>query len=168
MLTKQEREEIAKRFKSCTKVDFSDIYRGLFGIPTPKETTIGEDDKATLNRILDLCDTSDMMELPLDKDGKVIHIGDTVWCDGDKYQVASIRYDTSGLFGVEVYIRSAVEMFRAFWRSPKTVTHIEPISDHERIAQEIEEIADANKGTVTEEDLRLVAEEIRELGECNE
>ena len=108
------------------------------------------------------------MELPLDKEGKVFHIGDTVWCDGDKYQVASIRYDTSGLFGVEVYIRSAVEMFRAFWRSPKTVTHIEPISDHESIARAIEDIIYHLDDAAASLKLQDIAMEIRELGGSND
>lgn len=171
MLTKQEREEIVKRAKDeldKDEIDYADLYAAITGKYLSIGKPFGYYSRIMLSVILDLCDTSDMMELPRDKNGVPIHIGDTVWCDGDKYQVASIRYDTSGLFDVEVYIRSAAEMFRAFWRSPKTVTHIEPISDHERIAQEIEDIANANKGTATEEDLRLVAEEIRELGESNE
>ena len=109
-----------------------------------------------------------LIKLPRDKDGEVIHIGDTVWFDGEAYQVLSIRYDGSGLYGVEIYIRSAADMFRAFWRKPSEITHAKPISEYERIAQEIEDIADANKGSVTEEDLRLVAEEIRELGDDND
>lgn len=163
MLTKEEREEIAKRFKSCTKVDFSDIYRGLFGIPTPKETTIGEDDKATLNRLIELCDTSDMVELPRDKDGKVIHIGDTIWCSGEKETVKAIEIRDS-----EARIHFVVPLGCESWSSPELITRAEPISDHERIAQEIEEIAAGNSGTVIADDLRLVAEEIRELGESNE
>ena len=133
-----------------------------------KENTFNEFINSIGSVLSTVCSDLGLIELPCDKDGEVIHIGDTVWHDGEAYQVSSIRYDGAGLFGVEVYIRSVDDMFRAFWRSPKAVTHAEPISDHERIAQEIEEIADANKGTVTEEDLRLVAEEIRELGDSND
>ena len=163
MLTKQEREEIAKRVKSCTKVDFSDIYRGLFGRSTPKETTIGEDDKATLNRLLDLCDTSNMLELPRDKDGIPIRIGDTVWHNGEKETVKAIEIRDSG-----ARIHFVIPLGCESWSSPELITHAEPISEYERIAQSIEEIADANKGTVTEQDLLLVAEEIRELGESDD
>ena len=168
MLTKQAREKIAERAKICDCLHFSGLYECLLGHSVPADTSNEEDYKVFLARLIDLCNTSDMVELPREKDGEVIHIGDTVWCDGDEYQVASIRYDTSGLFGVEVYIRSATEMFRAFWRKPSEITHAKPISEYERIAREIEDIANANKGTVTEEDLRLVAEEIRELGGSND
>lgn len=167
MLTKQEREEIAETVSSYSGKD-SSFYEWLFGSRAPYGMTYQQYLKAMLDRILDLCDTSNMMELPRDKDGVPIHIGDTVWCDGDKYQVASIRYDTSGLFGVEVYIRSAVEMFRAFWRSPKTVTHTEPISDHESIARAIEDIIHCLNDAAASLKLQDIAMELRKLGDSND
>lgn len=163
MLTKQEREEIAKRFKSCTKVDFSDIYRGLFGIPTPKETTIGEDDKATLNRLIELCDTSDMVELPRDKDGKVIHIGDTVWCSGEKETVKAIEIRDS-----EARIHFVVPLGCESWSSPELITRAEPISDHESIARAIEDIIYHLDDAAASLKLQDIAMEIRELGDDNE
>lgn len=163
MLTKQEREEIAKRFKSCTKVDFSDIYRGLFGIPTPKETTIGEDDKATLNRLIELCDTSDMVELPRDKDGKVIHIGDTVWCSGEKETVKAIEIRDS-----EARIHFVVPLGCESWSSPELITRAEPISDHESIARAIEDIIYHLDDAAASLKLQDIAMEIRELGGSND
>ncbi|MCR5631364.1 MAG: hypothetical protein K6F24_05335 [Atopobiaceae bacterium] len=163
MLTKQEREEIAKRFKSCTKVDFSDIYRGLFGIPTPKETTIGEDDKATLNRLIELCDTSDMVELPRDKDGKVIHIGDTVWCSGEKETVKAIEIRDS-----EARIHFVVPLGCESWSSPELITRAEPISDHESIARAIEDIVYRLNSASASLKLQDIAMEIRELGGSND
>lgn len=174
MLTKKEREEIAERFKNCKEKDlypdYDVFYECLFGRPVPdvSKTLVSEDCAAITARLLDLCGTSNMLELPRDKDGEVIHIGDTVWCDGDKCQVASIRYDTSGLFGVEVYIRSAVEMFRAFWRSPKTVTHTEPISDHESIARAIEDIVYRLNDAAASLKLQDIAMELRKLGDDND
>lgn len=48
------------------------------------------------DRLIELCDTSNMVELPLDKDGEVIHIGDTVYDDdGAKITVYSIRFNES-------------------------------------------------------------------------
>ena len=163
MLTKQEREEIAKRFKSCTKVDFSDIYRGLFGRSTPKETTIGEDDKATLNRLLDLCDTSNMLELPRDKDGIPIHIGDTVWCDGEKETVKAIEIRDS-----EARIHFVVPLGCESWSSPELITRAEPISDHESIARAIEDIIYHLDDAAASLKLQDIAMEIRELGDDNE
>ena len=163
MLTKQEREEIAKRFKSCTKVDFSDIYRGLFGIPTPKETTIGEDDKATLNRLIELCDTSDMVELPRDKDGKVIHIGDTVWCSGEKETVKAIEIRDS-----EARIHFVVPLGCESWSSPELITRAEPISDHESIARAIEDIIYHLDDAAASLKLQDIAMELRKLGDSND
>ena len=163
MLTKQEREEIAERLKTRNSLYLSGMYECLFGKSLPKDTSNDEDNKAILDRLIDLCDTSDMVELPRDKDGKVIHIGDTVWCSGEKETVKAIEIRDS-----EARIHFVVPLGCESWSSPELITHAEPISEYERIAQEIEEIADANKGSVTEEDLRLVAEEIRELGDDND
>ena len=164
MLTKQEREKIAEGAKeSIDSINVWDPYYILTGNHIPKDTSIRGDRKKMASIILDLCDTSDMMELPRDKDGKVIHIGDTVWCDGEKETVKAIEIRDS-----EARIHFVVPLGCESWSSPELITHAEPISEYERIAQEIEEIADANKGSVTEEDLRLVAEEIRELGESDE
>ena len=163
MLTKQEREEIAERAKICDCLHFSGLYECLLGHSVPADTSNKEDYKVFLARLIDLCDTSDMVELPRDKDGKVIHIGDTVWCSGEKETVKAIEIRDS-----EARIHFVVPLGCESWSSPELITHTEPISEYERIAQEIEEIADANKGSVTEEDLRLVAEEIRELGGSND
>lgn len=163
MLTKQAREKIAKRSKICGCLHFSGLYECLLGHSVPADTSNEEDYKVFLARLIDLCDTPDMLELPRDKDGVPIHIGDTVWCSGEKETVKAIEIRDS-----EARIHFVVPLGCESWSSPELITHAEPISEYERIAQEIEEIADANKGSVTEEDLRLVAEEIRELGESDE
>lgn len=92
MLTKQEREEIAERFRNYDKAEYvtlySGMYDGLLGEHVPKETTVKKDRMELASRILELCDTSNMIELPLDKNGEVIHIGDTVYDDeGTKIKV---------------------------------------------------------------------------------
>lgn len=93
MLTKKEREEIAERFRNYDKAEYitlySGMYDGLLGEHVPKETTVKKDRMELASRILELCDTSNMLELPLDKDGEVIRVGDTVYIgDGIKYEVA--------------------------------------------------------------------------------
>lgn len=92
MLTKQEREEIAERFRNYDKAEYvtlySGMYDGLLGEHVPKETTVKKDRMELASRILELCDTSNMLELPVDKDGEVIHIGDTVYDDDNlEYKV---------------------------------------------------------------------------------
>lgn len=92
MLTKEEREEIAERLCECDNAFISRIYECLYGRTVPKDTSLREDDKAIVDRLVDLCDTSNMIELPVDKDGEVIRIGDTVYdSDGDEYKVTGYK-----------------------------------------------------------------------------
>lgn len=96
MLTKEEREEIAKRLNYCNDTDYYSFYRAVTGQNTTTKITLEEDVDELKKIILDLCDTSNMVELPLDKDGEVIHIGDTLFDnDGVEITVFSIRFNGS-------------------------------------------------------------------------
>lgn len=87
MLTKEERTAIAERANECVAVCGS-LYEVLLGHRSACNTTYEEDMKKLLARIVELCDTSNMIELPVDKDGEVIHIGDTLYDDdGTKIKV---------------------------------------------------------------------------------
>ena len=173
MLTKQEREKIAERAKeSIESINVWDPYYILTGNHIPKDTSIRGDRKKMASIILALCDTSDMVELPIDKNGVPIHIGDTVWYEGNDSPVF-VNYIRFSRFtskaSVEIGLGEDPDHdYGVFWCSSNEITHAKPISDYERIAQTIEEIANANHGTVTEQDLLLVAEEIRELGGSND
>lgn len=89
MLTRQERQEIAERAKACKKeeeLNWDQFSYVLLGIQSWRS------DDELLDRIVDLCDTSNMLELPVDKDGEVIRIGDTVYdSDGDEYKVTGYK-----------------------------------------------------------------------------
>ena len=92
MLTKQAREKIAERAKKSIGSDgVCGPYQVLTNDPVPQYTNIATDNIKMCSIILDLCDTSDMMELPRDKDDKVIHIGDMVWFEGAKKTVSAIE-----------------------------------------------------------------------------
>lgn len=97
MLTKQECAEIAERLKDCPEADYYDFYEAVTGAETTIDTLLDEDADKIADVILDLCDTSNMIELPLDKDGKVINIGGKV-CDGfgRHLVVVGINYRNSG------------------------------------------------------------------------
>lgn len=82
MLTKQEREATIERIKSYGGSDLP-FYKLLFGSRAPYAMQYTEYLKALKDRIIDLCDTSNMIELPIDKDGEAIHIGDTLYDDDD-------------------------------------------------------------------------------------
>lgn len=97
MLTKEERKAIAERMsEEFDYTENDEVYEALIGEEIPDNTTWETDCKAVRNRLVELCDTSNMVELPLDKDGQVIHIGDTVFDnDGAKMTVCSIRFNES-------------------------------------------------------------------------
>ena len=93
MLTKQEREAAIERIKSYGDSDLS-FYKLLFGSRAPYAMQYTEYLKALKDRVIDLCDTSNMVELPLDKDGEVIKVGDTVYDkDGEKGKVGGYYYN---------------------------------------------------------------------------
>ena len=95
MLTKEERAAIAERANRA-KYSMDSIFEILHGYSSPEYMSLKDDFIAMVTRVLDLCDTSNMVELPVDKDGEVIHIGDTVFDnDGAKITVCSIRFNES-------------------------------------------------------------------------
>lgn len=97
MLTKQERAEIAERLKDCPEADYYDFYEAVTGAKATIDTLLDEDANKIADVILDPCDTSNMIELPLDKDGKVINIGDKVRdVFGRHLVVTSMEYTHSG------------------------------------------------------------------------
>lgn len=96
MLTKEERAAIAKRASSYNDGTFyfADIYKCLFGEEVPDITSEDEDTTRVVGCLIDLCDTSNMIELPRDKDGEVIRAGDTVYDkDGDVAEVGGYYYN---------------------------------------------------------------------------
>lgn len=94
MLTKEERNAIAERLNKCEGL--GELYYAIIGEELPTVTSYEQDIDAIFTRLSDLCDTSNMIELPLDKDGQVIHIGDTLFDnDGAKVTVRSIRFNNS-------------------------------------------------------------------------
>ena len=93
MLTRQERETIAERLRNAGRLNEATFYKVITGRYMPAATSYEEDLATISNIILDLCDTINMIELPRDKDGEVIHVGDTVYNEaGDWLEVLGIEY----------------------------------------------------------------------------
>lgn len=156
MLTTQERKGVNGKNESDTP------YFVLTGGFTPDNTAVDDDYKKMSLIINDLCDTSDMVELPRDKDGVPIHIGDTVWCHGEKRTVKAIKiYETMSRIVYET-----PEKFIS-WSLPELVTHAEPISDHESIARAIEDITHCLNDAAASLKLQDIAMELRKLGGSN-
>ena len=93
MLTKEERKEIAERLNNYDCKSLWGLYREIIGVEEPNDTTYKEDVEAFCKSLIDLCDTSNMIELPVDKDGKVIHVGDIVYYGSTIYMVKKIIYN---------------------------------------------------------------------------
>lgn len=166
MLTKQEREEITRRVKDEIDRDYID-YTVFYRAITGKDVSIGKsldyDNRTMFSIILDLCDTSNMVELPRDKGGVPIHIGDTVWCHEEKRTVKAIKiYETMSRIVYET-----PEKFIS-WSLPELVTHAEPISDHESIARAIEDITHCLNDAAASLKLQDIAMELRKLGGSND
>lgn len=93
MLTKEERAAIAERLKSTEYITNSTLFKALTGEEKLSETSHVKSLCIICSVILGLCDTSNMIELPLDKDGEVIQVGDTMYNEaGDRLEVLGIEY----------------------------------------------------------------------------
>ena len=101
MLTRQERQEVAERAKACKKeeeLNWDQFSYVLLGIQSWRN------DEELLDRIVELCDTSNMIGLPLDKDGEVIRIHDVVYDNtGMEREVSEFRFP---FYGACIYART--------------------------------------------------------------
>lgn len=123
MLTKNERAAIAERLKSTEYITSSTLFKALTGEEKLSETSHVKSLCIICSVILGLCDTSNMIELPLDKDGEVIQVGDTVYIgDGIKYEVAGYMMRGNG---TEVILAAGAEP--VYTKEPANdITHKKP------------------------------------------
>jgi hypothetical protein len=163
MLTKEERAAIAERANECVAVCGS-LYEVLLGHRSAGNTTYEEDMKKLLARIVDLCDTSNMLELPVDKDGEVIRIGDTVYdCECTKYEVAGHSSSSNVLL-------SAGRELICFKKPANELTHKEPVTV-KLLAQRIKRVLGdeaSSIGVVPHIELRRIAKQLESLGDSDE
>lgn len=80
------------------------MYKCLFGKDVSSGTSLVQDFSEMVDRIFELYDVSNMLELPVDKDGEVIRIGDTVYHGYDEYTVTGYVV-TSGHTSVVVSLK---------------------------------------------------------------
>lgn len=124
MLTKQERTAIAERANKFT-YRYSSIYEVLLGHTAPDNTAAEDDCIDMVARIIDLCDTSNMIELPLDKDGEVIHVGDTLYYGSSSvYKVKKIIYK-GNKWEIQFFDE---KLCISVYDDPDTFTHKKPVT----------------------------------------
>lgn len=129
MLTKEEHKAIAERIgKEFDYTENDEVYEALIGEEIPDNTTWETDCKVVRNRLIELCDTSNMVESPFDKDGQVIRVGDTVYDEAKrKLEVDSIRFCQNGV-QVVVIMRGEYNNLTYY---PSELTHKSPVTAKE-------------------------------------
>ena len=165
MLTKEERTAIAERANECVAVCGS-LYEVLLGHRSACNTTYEEDMKKLLARIIDLCDTSNMFELPRDKDGEVIHIGDTVY-DDEATEYKAVGYSTHSA-GTNIIVEYGKNFgFRTQIFSDE-LTHKKPATI-ESLSEQIRRVIDKGQMTAwSMAELFSVVEQLEKLGDIDD
>lgn len=164
MLTKKEREAIAERLRSTYYITNSTLFKALTG----DEELIENDQVRELcviaRVIFDLCDTSNMVELPLDKDGEVIHIGDVVYVGDREFTVHGFIFNNSDVTVRVLHTKlSALNFYK-----PDELTHKKPVTIAS-LASDIKRVA--NQGQVDRdvyEELFSIAWALEKLGDSDD
>lgn len=165
MLTKEECSAIAERANECIEVSGS-LYEVLLGHRSPLNTTYEEDMKKLLARIVDLCDTSNMLELPVDKDGIPFKRGDTVYeSDGTEHIVDGYAFanDDAKIFSM---VGQNGKSYVAI--TSKELTHKRPVTI-ESVRKQLKHVLDKGEMTSWSMDkLFDIADQLKSLGDSNE
>lgn len=164
MISRKESAEIIERATESLKKGGS-LYEILFGHIAPENTTTECDNITIVNRIIGLCDTSNMIELPIDKDGKVIHVGDIVYYGSTIYMVKKIIYN-----GNEWEIQFFDDkLCISIYAEPNDLTHKKPVTI-KSLVKKLTDIVAADYGTpmVVKRKLSDIADQLESLGDNNE
>lgn len=165
MLTKEERAAIAYRIKGVYSFNYTAFYESITGERLPSETSVRDDLEKLFPVVLDLCDTSNMIELPLDKDGEVIHINDVIYDNsGEEYQVECIKFFD---IGAGVAIRNDDDYTIT---QPGRLTHKNPVTA-KSLAQRIKHVLEdeaTSIGVNPYVELGRIAEQLESLGDSDD
>ena len=161
MLTRQERQEIAERAKACKKeeeLNWDQHSYVLLGVSRWRN------DEELLDRIVDLCDTSNMIELTRDKDGEVIRIHDVVYDNtGMEWEVREFRFPFDGAC---IYARTDDDYstFRPDELTHKATTIEENIEEFNKAVKVTAQYVEASMNKCVEA-MKKLAEVFNSLGE---
>lgn len=164
MLTKEERAEIAERVRKASVTDRYGVYQAVTGKSvldcSPAPATIHDMSRV----ILDLCDTSNMVELPLDKDGEVIHVGDVVYAGDREFTVDGFIFNDSGVIVRAIHTKLSALNFC----EPDELTHKKPVTI-ESLVERFRHVL--NKGHMapwTMAELINIADQLESLGDSDD
>lgn len=167
MLTKEERSAIAERIKSVGYVDEKTFYESIVGKCVPSTTSYTEDLKTIFRVVLDLCDTSNMIGLPLDKDGIPFKRGDTVYeSDGTEHIVDGYAFSRTNAKIVSVV--DLINNTRILFETDE-LTHKRPVTIAS-LVERIREIAsnDDDISYCTSSELLGIADKLEKLGDSDD
>lgn len=167
MLTKQECEAIAERIDKIT-LNNGSIYEAILGPSLSNCLTLKDEFEALVDKIIDLCDTSNMVELPIDKDGVPFKIGDTVYeSDGTEHKVDGYAFtidDAKILSMTGSNNKSYVAI------NPDELTHKKPVTI-KSLAQRIKHVLEdeaTSIGVNPYVELGRIAEQLESLGDSDD
>lgn len=166
MLTKQERAAIAARLRDITVFDHYGFYEAVTGELTSVGRTHVENERVISNVILDLCDTSNMVELPLDKDGVPFKIGDTVYDPNNKQYKVNGYVFVDGCWKIIVSFISASNFASIY---ANDLTHKKPVTIASlvgEIRRTLSQSTVSNKETISK--LWEITDQIEMLGDSDD
>lgn len=165
MLTKEERKAIAERLTDIAVFNHYDFCKAVTGKSVSVLVAPEKNEADVCSVVLDLCDTSNMMELPLDKDGKVIHVGDIVYYGSTIYTVKKIIYNGN---------KWEIQFFDdrlciSIYAEPNDLTRKKPVTIAS-LVERIREIAsnDDDISYCTSSELLGIADKLESLGDSDE
>lgn len=165
MLTKEERSAIAERLKSTEYITSSTLFKALTGEEKLNEMSHVKSLCIICSVILGLCDTSNMLELPRDKDGEIIRVGDTVYDDDN------LKYEVVGYMSTDQNIILKVDGKTAnILAYAETLTHKQPVTA-KSLAQRIRDVLrndHSEMSPYTSRELVHIANDLERLGDNNE
>ena len=165
MLTKEERKAIAERANECVAVCGS-LYEVLLGHRSAGNSTYEEDMNKLLARIIDLCDTSNMIELPVDKDSIPFKRGDTVYeSDGTEHIVDGYAFSRANAKIVSVV--DLINNTRILFETDE-LTHKRPVTIAS-VSKQLKHVLD--KGEMTSWSMAKlfdIAEQLDSLGDSDD
>ena len=167
MLTKEERTAIAERLISYDGgvLTWTSLYECLLDAPITGDVSLEEDSKYVIDCLVDLCDTSNMLELPVDKDGEVIRVGDTVYVDDDlKYKV--VGYMMRGN-GTEVILAVGAEP--VYTKEPaNNITHKKPVTIESLVERFEYVLAKGQMSYWAVGEIRDIVDQLKKLGDSDD
>lgn len=166
MLTKEERAAIAERLRSTYYITNSTLFKALTG-----EEELIENDQVkelcVIGRVIfELCDTSNMLELPVDKDGIPFKRGDTVYeSDGTEHIVDGYAFSRANAKIVSVV--DLINNTRILFETDE-LTHKRPVTIAS-VRKQLKHVLD--KGEMTSWSMAKlfdIAEQLESLGDSDD